>query len=104
MNNNPEKASTWKGRILMHYEAYDTKEPLMMIQPISQERKAEAAVWTTTQKFQIIAEIGAGIHLPDSKKYKVKISFGDIMLQTDNPAETKQNYCRWNKRFDSHVV
>jgi hypothetical protein len=35
MNNNPEFASTWKGRILVHYSAEDTKDPEMKIQAVT---------------------------------------------------------------------
>jgi hypothetical protein len=35
MNNNPEYASTWKGRILVHYSAEDTKDPEMKMLPVS---------------------------------------------------------------------
>jgi len=31
MNNNPEFASTWKGRILVQYFAEDTKNPEMKV-------------------------------------------------------------------------
>ena len=39
MNNNPELASNWKGRILVHYEAVETKNPEMKIQPVSVQWK-----------------------------------------------------------------
>lgn len=48
----------------------------------------------------IAAEIGAGICLPDSKKYNIKITINDFTMETDKPVETKKNYCRWTKRFD----
>ena len=36
MNNNPEFASSWKGRILIMYYAEDTKNPTMKIQDMNQ--------------------------------------------------------------------
>lgn len=48
-----------------------------------------------------MAEIGSGICLPDTKKYKIKIAINDFTFITDAPLESKGNYCRWNKRFES---
>jgi hypothetical protein len=39
MNNNPEFASTWKGRVLVHYSAEDVKNPELKILPITMEAK-----------------------------------------------------------------
>ena len=51
-------------------------------------------------EYEIIAEIGFGICLPESKKYKVKIAINDFEMITEAPIEAKENYCRWNKRFE----
>jgi len=40
MNEFPEIASTWKGRILIHVQAYDTKNPEMKLAPLDPEYKA----------------------------------------------------------------
>jgi hypothetical protein len=34
MNNYPEFASTWKGRILMHVSCFDTKNPEMKVEKL----------------------------------------------------------------------
>lgn len=39
MNNYPEVASTWKGRILMHVQTFDTKNPEMKVTPLDAEFK-----------------------------------------------------------------
>jgi hypothetical protein len=39
MNDFPELASTWKGRILMHISSEDTKNPEMKKCPLSTEFK-----------------------------------------------------------------
>lgn len=41
MNEFPEIASTWKGRILMHIQAYDTKNPEMKLAVLDPEFKKE---------------------------------------------------------------
>lgn len=100
MNNNPELASTWKGRLLVQFYSEDTKHPEMKIQPITPELKQSAASWVQQNEFEIAAEIGAGICLPDSNKYRIKIVINDFTLETSKPLESKENYCRWSHRFD----
>jgi len=56
--------------------------------------------WMTQMEFQLVAEIGQAICLPDTKKYKMKICIGDFELTTDGPVEYKENYCRYSKRFE----
>ena len=34
MNDYPETASTWKGRVLMHMSVYDTKSPELKVVPL----------------------------------------------------------------------
>lgn len=50
-------------------------------------------------------EIGSGICLPETNnKYRIKIAINDYTIMTDKPLESKNNYCRWNKRFDQTVI
>ena len=39
MNENPEMASFWKGRILMHISSYDVKNPEMKVVPLALDYK-----------------------------------------------------------------
>lgn len=39
MNDYPEIASTWKGRILMQVTSFDTKNPEMKVAPLEAEVK-----------------------------------------------------------------
>ena len=55
-------------------------------------------------EYEIMAEIGCGMCLPDEKKYKIKITINDYSMITDNPVEVKPGYCRWNKRFDMQTM
>jgi hypothetical protein len=41
MNEYPEVASTWKGRILMHIESFDTKNPEMKVAVLDPEFKTK---------------------------------------------------------------
>ena len=75
MNNFPETASTWKGRILMHISSYDDKNPEMKVAPLDSEFKNKVIEMGAFayEEFEIIAEVGMGISLPGEKSYKVRI-------------------------------
>jgi hypothetical protein len=40
-------------------------------------------------EYEIIAEMGSGICLPDSKKYKFRIAINDFIMNSDAPLECK---------------
>jgi hypothetical protein len=104
MNENPEMASFWKGRILMHISSFDVKNPEMKVVPLSADFKAQiaAAGAFDYNEFEIIAEIGAGICLPGKKKYHIRIAINDFQtLETTDPKEFKDKYCRWGQRFET---
>jgi hypothetical protein len=75
MNEYPEVASTWKGRILIHVSSFDTKNPEMKLAVLDAEYKnkcmKEGAF--NNEEFEILAEFCSGISLPGSKKYKLRI-------------------------------
>lgn len=73
MNNNPEYASTWKGRILIMYYAEDTKNPTMKIKDMTAEQIRQAEDYENQFDYGIICEVGTGICLPSDKKYHVRI-------------------------------
>ena len=58
MNENPEIASTWKGRILMQIEAFKTEKPVILCQNINEDDKKKAQPYLYEKDYEIIAEIG----------------------------------------------
>lgn len=75
MNDYPELASTWKGRILMHLSAYDTKNPEMKVVPLDpqfKQRVMELKAYDLNE-YEILAEVGAGVCLPGKKNYTIRI-------------------------------
>lgn len=104
MNDNPEGASQWKGRILMHLSAEDIKSPALKLAKLEEgfyERITKEGAFELND-YEILAEIGQGICLPDNKKYKVKIAINDFQtLVTPDPKEAKNSYNRWSHRFDA---
>jgi|TARA_B110000285_G_scaffold138237_1_gene154777 hypothetical protein len=97
-------ASTFKGRVLVEYMTIDEKHPIMKIRAIQEDdaykRRLEKMV---IKKYQLQAEIGAAIALPDSKNYTVRISIGELDWDTGKPKQGKDqkmsHYARWSVRF-----
>ncbi len=83
MNEIPEVASTWKGRILMQIESFKTEKPLLVCQKITEEEKIKAQPYFEDKEYEIIAEVGQGISLPSNEKYSVKIQLADFELKTE---------------------
>ena len=78
MNENPELASYWKGRILMQIECEETEKPIAKVQAVEVPYIDDAKAYTLPQRYQVIAEVGQGIALPYDDKFSVKIVFGGV--------------------------
>lgn len=100
MNSNPEGASTWKGRILMQVTAEKTEKPVCIKKALTKEDKELAQPYLVQQSYEIIAEVGQGLALPESQKYKVMIKIAELELTTDVPKIQEGNYNRWSHRFN----
>ena len=100
MNEYPEAASTWKGRILMHASVYDTKTPEMKLAVLDPEFKTKIMKdgAFNLEEYEILAEFGSGISLPGKKKYKLRIVINDFQIDSNDPVEMKGNYNRWSFR------
>ena len=60
MNDNPEFASTWKGRVLMQVELYDTDKPKMKVKATDPKVK-QAAIdreFFKDKTYDVVAEVG----------------------------------------------
>jgi len=103
MNEEPEYASQWKGRILLHLHAEEVKNPEMKLAPLAPELKEYATHQRAYEQetFELMAEIGQGICLPGKEtKYKIKVQINDFVWETDAPKEKKKGYCRWSQRSE----
>lgn len=75
MNQFPEFASTWKGRVLIHTSCEETKNPEMKVCKLDEDFKqllAKSRAFDVNE-FEIMAEVGGAICLPAKKKYNIKI-------------------------------
>ena len=87
MNHNPEAGSTWKGRILMQVEAFKTDKPELKKAELNKDGPEilKAKDFFRDHEYEVIAQVGLGIALPDTDKYTVKICIADNEFQTDKP-------------------
>ena len=108
MNENPELASTWKGRILMQVtceKCGESDSPLAKVTKIDNQIVSEAKIYTKPKEYAFIAEIGQGVALPEKKKYTVQLTIGGETFETNDPKiHSKTNYCRWDERFDERKI
>lgn len=107
MNDNPELASAWKGRILMHVECHAADHPERIVRPLDEGIKNAIMELKLLEEreYDIIAEVGMGICLPEySSEYKIMIKIGDFEMTTAGPKESKNGYNRWSERFNQSVM
>lgn len=82
MNENPEAASNWKGRVLVQVECEATEKPVAKVVQVEDEIIMMAKEFTLNRKYQIIAEVGQGVALPKKEKYSVKLVIGGVVFET----------------------
>lgn len=100
MNENPEIASTWKGRILLHIDCEDSQHPEKAVQRIEDgiKEKAINQGYFNNKQYEVVWEVGMGICLPETQAYKVRFKIGEWEVETDKPVEKKDHYNRWRGR------
>ena len=64
MNDNPEIASFWKGRILMQVLAFKSDKPKFLMQDIKSEDIEKARPHLIDKKFNIMVQINSALALP----------------------------------------
>lgn len=100
MNENPELASNWKGRVLMSIECYETEKPVAKVMFLEDDMIMKAKEYTLDRKYQIIAEVGQAVALPYNDKFSVKILCGGEVFETSKARVAKKDYNRFNERFE----
>jgi len=102
MTKNPKMATQWKGRILIHYSIVDTKEPEVRMEEADEAIIEMSKEYIKPMEMEMIAEIGQGICLPETEKYKIRIAVQDFSCTTKgDPRNVKDHYCWFNYRFDA---
>ena len=99
MNENPEIASLWKGRILMQVLAEKTEKPVLRIQNIPKGDVEMASQHLVDRQYQMMVQTTAAIGLPqEDTKYEVVVRIADKEFSTGSPAMHKGSYNRYNWR------
>ena len=80
MNNNPEMASTWKGRVLFQVSAEKVDKAIAKTCGIDEDTLAAAEDAMLFKEYAIIAQVGQAIGLPTSNKYNIKITVGGFEM------------------------
>lgn len=96
MNENPEFASNWKGRVLCQVVCEETKDPQTKVEMVPEAIVEESRSFLKPKRYEVIAEVGQAIALPEIGKYTVRILIGGHVLQTDKPKSEKRNSNRFN--------
>jgi hypothetical protein len=104
MNENPEYASFWKGRILMQVTAEETDNPRMRLCRVNEEAENESYRHTLYKEYEIMFEVSQGICLPGKEKYKILLKIGDFEIKTGKPSYYTRGYCFWNFRSKEHTM
>lgn len=68
MNNNPEIASLWKGRILVQCTVEETEKPLLLIRKIEPEEVEKAEQHLKNRSYSLSLFIAGAIGLPYDNK------------------------------------
>jgi hypothetical protein len=105
MNEHPESASTWKGRILVEYWCEDYKYPTFEKKPIPPDFDRycfDNAL--EPREYVVIGEFGTGMCLPSNESYRLKLCIGDVAFDSDKPKNHKADWCRWDTRFGGQPI
>lgn len=99
MNENPDMASFWKGRILMQVEAVKTEKPVLLVQDITPESIEKARPFLVDRKYNIMVQVNSAIALPqENVGYELVVRVGEHEIKTGQPAFKKGRYNRYNFR------
>ena len=101
MNDNPDIASDWKGKVLMHIRAEENDKPKKAMEAADPELKQRAKElgFLEEEAYELMVEIGQGVTLPqEGKDYKVRVTVKDREWESGEPKEKKGQYYRWSCR------
>lgn len=106
MNDNPEIASHWRGRMLLEISCEECDKPKKGVEKLAKEVRdgAEEAGFFNEEEYEVWCEFGQGCALPKkNEKYHARLTIQDFKLQTDKVKENRGDYIRWSQRFSSQT-
>ena len=99
MNEDPEHASAWVGRILMHTQCISDQQPILKVEQIDDTIKQMAADlgFFQEKEYSINLHVEEGENLPSfTTSYTVKIKVAEHEFETKEPEEQWRGHNRWN--------
>ena len=98
MNNDPEYASEWKGRVLLQILGENTDKPMAKTCEIDQDIIDAAQEAAKNKQYAIICQVGQAVALPSTKNYKIKVTVGGWTHTFEPVAQkAKTNYKRYDR-------
>lgn len=98
MNENPEIASLWKGRILMKCTAEKTEKPKLFVKLCEPEEVNDAAKYQIPRRFCARVYINQLICTPEkNEKYTISVRCADKEWESGMPKVAKAKYNRFNE-------
>lgn len=83
MNENPELASLWKGRILMQIFAVKTEKPVYKVRDLEEPDNEFSNQFKANRIFRFMWQVNSAIALPkDDAKYEVVLRIADKEIST----------------------
>ena len=105
MNDNPEMASHWRGRMLLEITCEECDKPKKGVEKLAPDVReaANEAGYFGEEEYEVFLEFGQGISLPKDEKYHARLTIQDFKLQTDKVLENHGKYNRWSKRWEGET-
>ena len=110
MNENPDIASKWKGMVLLHIQAEANDKPKKGVETMDPEIQKNAeelgflgenGSTDNDSTYELIAEVGQGIALPEPDVYyKVQFAVKNYNWTTEVQQEYSGRYARWSSRSE----
>ena len=97
MNNNPEVASLWKGRILVQCVAEETEKPLLKLLDLDNDTIEEARDCHEIRKYAVRCFFYGALCVPEAdQEYGISLRIADKEWLCEKPATYKKRYNRFN--------
>jgi hypothetical protein len=98
MNENPEIASFWKGRILMRCSCEKTEKPKLKVKQLDEAEIKEARKNLENRIFSARVFVNQLMNTPkENEKYIVEVRIADKEWTSGEPRSSKSKYNRFNE-------
>ena len=96
MNENPEVASFWKGRVLVQAIAELSEKPLLIVKDLEQDVIDSAIDCYEKRDYQVRCFFYGALNCPEEAEFGVSMRIADKEWKLDKPVTVKKRYNRYN--------